>query len=173
VEGDTVSGGQADPILRVVDPSRVQVSVQLPVAQLARIVPGQAATVRAFDVATPFAATVATKPAILDPNAPTGDVRLTFDQPATLAIDAPVSVEILLEQRAGAVVVPTDAIVRENGATFVVVAGDDQRAHRRDVRVGLSTRTLTQIAAGLAPGERVIVGGLSDVAEDARISFSQ
>jgi len=172
VEGDTVAGGQTDPVLRVVDPSRVQVSVQLPVAQLARILPGQTASVRAFDVVDPFAATVAFKPASTDPNLPTGDVRLTFDQPATVAIDAPVSVEILLEQRPGAIVVPTDAVVRDNGANYVVVAGDDGRAHRRDVRLGLSTRTMTQIAAGLSAGERVIVGGLADIGEGTRISFS-
>jgi membrane fusion protein (multidrug efflux system) len=173
VEGDPVSGDQTDPVIRIVDPTRVQVSVQLPVAQLARIVPGQSATVRAFDVAEPFAAMVATKPATTDPNAPTGEVRLTFDRPSTLALDAPVSVEILLEQRPNVMVVPTDAVVRDNDAVFVVVAGDDQRAHRRDVRTGIATRIITEIAAGLAPGERVIVGGLGDVTEGARISFSR
>ena len=172
-EGDTVSGGQTDPVLRVIDPSRVQVSVQLPVAQLARILPGQTATVRAFDVETPFAATVANKPATTDPNAPTGDVRLTFDQPSTLALDAPVSVEILLEQRPDAIVVPTDAVLRDNGASYVIVAGEDLRAHRRDVRTGITTRTQTQIAAGLTAGERIIVGGLNDISEGSRISFSQ
>jgi membrane fusion protein (multidrug efflux system) len=172
-EGDTVTGGQTDPVIRVVDPARVQVSVQLPVAQLARIVPGQAATIRAFDVEAPFAAVIATKRLTADADAPTGEVRLAFNEPTTLALDAPVSVEILLDQRAGVVVVPTEAVLRDNTSSFVVVAGTDGLAHRRDVRTGLSTRTLTQIATGLAAGERVIVGGLEDVAEGTPIAFAQ
>jgi hypothetical protein len=71
------------------------------------------------------------------------------------------------------IVVPTDAVLRDNDAAYVIVAGEDLRAHRRDVRTGITTRTLTQIAAGLTAGERIIVGGLNDISEGSRISFSQ
>jgi multidrug efflux system membrane fusion protein len=52
-----------------------------------------------------------------------------------------------------------------------MVAGEDQRAHRRDVRTGLVTRDFAQVMTGLEPGERVIVGGLADVSEGTAISF--
>jgi RND family efflux transporter MFP subunit len=172
-EGDVVSGAATDPVLRVIDPSHLQVAVQIPVAQLARIVPGQTATVRAIAGDASLPATVAFKPATTDPNAPTGEVRLAFTDPSTLALDTPVSVEILLDQRTSAVVVPADAVQRDDISPFVVIAGDDGRAHRRDVRIGLVTRALAEIVAGLSAGERVIVGGVKDVEEGTAVAFVQ
>jgi RND family efflux transporter MFP subunit len=170
-QGDFVSGAATDPVLQVVDPSRLQVAVQLPIAQLARILPGQSAAVRPIDSVTPLAASVALKPAAADPNAPTGEVRLAFADPSTLATNTAVSVEILLDQRTSAIIVPTDALLRDDISSYVVVAGDDRRAHRRDVRTGLVTRTFAQVLGGLTPGERVIVGGLKDVEEGTPIAF--
>jgi membrane fusion protein (multidrug efflux system) len=171
--GDAVVGGGADPVLRLVDPTRVQVSVQLPVAQLSRIVPGQTATVRAIAGATDEAAVVTTKLETAGPTAPTGEVRLTFTNPATLPTDTPVSVEILLDQRTSALVIPTSSIRRDAASSYVMVAGPDSRAHRRDVRTGLAARDLTQILDGLTAGEFVIVTGLTDVNEDSPIVLSQ
>jgi multidrug efflux system membrane fusion protein len=107
-----------------------------------------------------------------DPNAPTGTVRLSFVDPiGTLTIETPVSVEILIDQRTGAIIVPAAAIQKDDLSSYVMVAGEDQRAHRRDVRTGLVTRDFAQVMAGLEPGERVIVGGLADVSEGTAISF--
>ena len=170
--GDQVVG-LTEPILRVIDPTRVQVSVQLPVAQLARIVPGQVATVRAIAGAGDEPATVATKPDSTDPTAPTGEVRLAFTNAATLPLDTPVSVEIMLDQRSGALVVPTASVKRAPTSAYVMVAGEDSRAHQREVRVGLSTRELTQITSGLEAGEHVIVGGLDDVNDGSAIVMAR
>jgi hypothetical protein len=102
-----VRGGLIDPILQVIDPTRLQVAVELPIPQLARILPGQAASVRAIAGDAVLAATVAQKPGMTDPNAPTGTVRLSFVDPiGTLTIETPVSVEILIDQRTGAIIVP-------------------------------------------------------------------
>ena len=92
----------------------------------------------------PLPATVASKPATVDANAPTGEVRLAFAGPATLTANAPVSVEILLDQRTNALVVPTAALLRDDLSAFVMVVGEDGRAHRRDVRPGLVTETLVE-----------------------------
>jgi membrane fusion protein (multidrug efflux system) len=163
--GDTVRPGLEDPVIRMVDPTRVQVSVELPLLELARVVPGQSATVQAIAGALAEPATVVSKVDAVSATTPTGQVRLGFVNPATLPLTTPVSVEILLDQRSQVIVVPDAAVQRDDLGSYVMVAGDDQVAHRRDVRVGLSTRTNTQIAAGLAVGERVIVSGLSDVRE--------
>ena len=83
------------------------------------------------------------------------------------------SVEILLDQRTNALVVPTAAVLRENLSAFVMLVGDDGRAHRRDVRTGLVTEMLTEIVSGLDAGTRVIVGGVRDVAEGSAVSFTE
>jgi RND family efflux transporter MFP subunit len=171
--GDLLMGSTTDPILRVVDPSRVQVAVQLPVAQVARIAPGQLATVRSFGGETPELATVASRADTTDATEPTAEVRLSFAQPATLPIDTPVSVEIVFDQRAGVLVVPTAAIMSDNQGTYVVVAGEDSRAHRRDVRVGLRTRDLAHVVTGLSAGERVIVSGVNEIGEGTPVEVGR
>lgn len=163
--GDAVRADGTDPILRVIDPERVQVSVQLPVAQLARVVPGQAATVRAIAGATDEAAVVASKREALDPTAPTGDVRISFTGPATLPLDTPVSAEILLDRRAEAIIVPAQAVVRDELGPYVMVAGTDGLAYRRNVRLGLTAGQFVEIADGLEAGESVIVSGPAEIGD--------
>jgi RND family efflux transporter MFP subunit len=171
--GDLLMGSATDPILRVVDPSRVQVAVQLPVAQVARIAPGQLATVRSFGGEVPELATVSSRADTTDASEPTAEVRLSFTQAATLPIDTPVSVEIVFDQRAGVLVVPTAAVMSDSQGTYVVVAGEDNRAHRRDVRVGLRTRDLAHVVTGLSAGERVIVSGLNEIGEGTPIDVGR
>jgi RND family efflux transporter MFP subunit len=170
--GDAVRNDGSDPILRIIDPTRVQVAVQLPVAQLARVLPGQTAVVRPIAAAESLAGTVVFKPATTDPNAPTGEVRVAFNDLASVPLDTPASVEILLDQRNDALTVPIEAVLRESATSYVMVAGDDQRAHRRAIRTGLVTRTVAQVIDGLSAGERVIIGNVADVADGAAIAFA-
>jgi RND family efflux transporter MFP subunit len=170
--GDNVRPSPDDPILRVIDPTRVQVSVQLPIAQLARVVTGQAATITAIG-GTPEAGVVMAKLATTDPNAPTGEVRLGFTNPSTQPLDTPVSAEILFDQRTNAVVVPAGAVARDSLGFYVLLAGDDQRAHRRDVRLGLVTRDAAQVISGVANGDRVIVAGGAELTDGALFVISR
>ncbi|ODS53951.1 MAG: hypothetical protein ABS36_12165 [Acidobacteria bacterium SCN 69-37] len=172
-ERDTVRPDPSDPIIRIIDPSRVQVSVQLPIVQLARVVPGQTATVRAIAGAVDEEATVASKAQLIDPAAPTGEVRLNFVQPATLPLDTPVSVSILLDRRAEAVIVPTQAVIRDEAGTWVMVAGEDGIARRRAIRQGLVAGQLTQIADGLSDGERVIISTPADIVDGEAIAIAR
>lgn len=172
-EGDFVAGALNDPILQVVDPTRLQVAVQLPIPQLARVVPGQAATVLAIGADAPLQAVVTAKAAQAEANAPTGEVRLSFSEPIALAIGTPTSVEILFDQRETATVIPAEALLKDAVSSYVFVAGDDGLAHRRDVRTGLLTDRRVEIVSGLSAGERVIVGGLPDVSDGMAIAYAE
>jgi len=168
--GDLVNGAISDPVLRVIDPSRVQAVVQVPVAQLGQVLSGQQAMVISGVNPAGDAATVAVKPPLNDPQAASGEVRLAFTGPVALPIDSPVQVEILLDQRANAIAVPLKAVLKGNDeARFVLIAGSDNRAHRRDVKVGLTTRDRIEIVSGLTAGERVIVSNLEALTEGAEI----
>lgn len=169
--GDLVQPTPDDPVIRVADPTQIQISVQVPIASLARVTPGQTAT--AMSEAGPAAATVTNIIGTTKPSALTGEVRLTFAEPVTLAVDAPVNVEILVGQRPNALTVPAGAVAHDDLGTYVMIAGDDGRAHRRNVRPGLVTQAFTQIVDGLAPGDRVIVGHLADVGDGSAIADSQ
>jgi RND family efflux transporter MFP subunit len=168
VQGEFVAGNPNDPILRVVDPTRVQVLVTLSAAEIARVNVGQRAVIRT-PAAPEAAGTVVGRPAVPDPTARTVDVRVAFSAPATLALETPVEVQITLEERENALIVPRGAILREDGVTYVMVAGADDRAHRQDVRVGLTTSTQAHIVTGVNAGDRVIVTNLEQISEGTAV----
>jgi RND family efflux transporter MFP subunit len=159
-KGDIV-GGATEPVMRVIDPARVQVSVHLPLAQVARVVPGQTAIVRAIGGGTDEPGTVVLTPPAASPDAPTAEIRLAFQNPIVMPLDTPVSVELLLDVRTGVIAVPSVAIQRDQLGPYLMVAAENGYAERRDVRLGLVAGELTQVATGLQEGERVIVSGLT------------
>ena len=167
--GELVSGHAADPVMRVIDPSKLQVLIQVPIAQYGRLAPGQKAIVSPMGPGTPDETTVFNKSPV-EANAPTGDVRLAFNTTTTQPLQAPVSVEILIDQRTNAVVAPTSAVLKDASVTFVYVVGTDLICHRRDVQVGLTIGGLTQIISGLTAGERVVTSGAEGLAEGTLVA---
>lgn len=169
--GDMVAGGESDPILRVVDPARLQVALQVPREQAERISAGQTAAVQTSLGAE--AAVVAQQPAAPGGAGTSVEVRLTFLAPSALAIDTAVQAEIVLEQRQNVLVIPASAIQRTGGAPFVWLATDNAHATKREIRAGLTTNGLTEIVSGLAVGDQVIVTGLAQLNEGTAISISR
>jgi RND family efflux transporter MFP subunit len=162
--GDLVSGLATDPVLRVIDPTQVQVSMTVSVQDVSRIQPGLPAAI--LSPTGTEAATVLSRSEPDDPQATTRQVRLAFIGPSTLPIDSPVGAEIVLAERSGVVTLPSSVILRtSDGVSYVMIAGVDGQAHRRDVHVGLTTRDRVEIIAGVTPGDRVITGQPGDVSE--------
>jgi RND family efflux transporter MFP subunit len=165
--GDLVAGGEADPILRIVDPSRLQVAALVPLSDSARIQLGQTATIQT--VAGGEAAIVAVKLPPPTATSTTAEVRLNFVVPTTLPIDSPVQVDVTIAERASVIVVPADAVQRSEGLAFVWVPNDNGQAVRREVRVGLVVGNLAEITSGLAFGDMIIVTGLAELVEGTPI----
>lgn len=90
------------------------------------------------------------------------DVRIAL-RPSQLDVRPGMScrADIVVEGRPRAVVVPSQAVLRDDGATppadyvFVVDRG---RARRVPVKVGIASDTVLEIVAGVVPGDRVIAG---------------
>src|ERR1041384_7585570 len=70
--------------------------------------------------------------------------------------------------RPNAVVVPEDALLPVQGATFVWVV-KDAKADRRQVTVGVRTAGWAEIKSGVAAGEQVVVGGLERLFPGANV----
>lgn len=169
--GDIAAADPADPIVRVVDPNRTQVAIQVPLAQIDRVTPGRAATI--LPGAGPVeAAAVSSRSAPAAPGAPTIEVRLSFTGPSGLKIDTPVQAEILLDERRAVLVAPESAIQRQGAVAFVWIARQDGRAERREVGVGLTVNGLSQILSGVVAGERIIVTGISQLEDGAPITVT-
>lgn len=168
VEGQFVAGTPTDPIVRVIDPNRKQVSVQVPMNRFSRIQPGQPVMVQSGGPPEP--ALVASRMAP-DATATTGEIRLDFSSPTALPLDAPVQIETTIEERKDVVVVASAAILRDATGAYVFIAGDDGLARRREVKTGMAVGQLTQIVDGVTAGERVITAPLEQVTDGLRVTI--
>jgi RND family efflux transporter MFP subunit len=166
--GDVVAA--ADPILRVIDPRRLEVVAAAPLADVSRIAVGAAAHVSGGAVqAGGLGATVVAGPAAVEPGAATVPLRLALVGSPSIPVGAPVQVDIDAERHVEVILVPVVAIVREGEGTSVFVA-DGTRAQRRAVVVGLSDGVHTEIVSGIKAGERIIVEGQAGLPDGASIA---
>jgi RND family efflux transporter MFP subunit len=169
--GDLVEPSASDPVLRVVDPDRLEVVASIPIADAPRVTIGAigrlsgGSTTDAFKVAL----AVRSRPTAVDAGTATVPVRLVFAARVNIPVGAPVQVAIDAEHHRDVVVVPVGAIVREGEETAVFVASGG-KAHRRAVRLGITDQTAAEVLSGLNAGERVIVDGQTGLPDDAAIT---
>lgn len=170
--GDTVRADESDPILRLIDPRQVQVTVTLPVGDTTRFVVGSTARTIAEGQKTPDLLRVATRP-VPEPGAKTVDVTLAFDTPTELKPGTQVGVEIDAEQRSNVPLVPATAVLKDDPAQPVVVVAAGTVAQRRPVVIGLVDGENIEILSGLKPGELIITQGHSTLRDGTPISVSE
>ncbi len=94
---------------------------------------------------------------VLNPRSRTVQVRLEFDNPdLSLKPGMFANVSLHVDPRPGAVVVPSEAIVRSGSREQVFVVREPGKFEPREVTLGISAGGLTQILSGVAPGEEVV-----------------
>jgi RND family efflux transporter MFP subunit len=168
--GDLVEPGPGDPILRVIDPSHLEVVAAAPVADLARITVGALANIASPGNGEPVGATVIARPAAVESGSVTAPVRLRPASAQNLTAGMAVQVEILGPEHPGVVLVPAAAVVREGTTTIVVTVGPDGKAHRQDVELGIVTADTIEIRKGIAAGDKVIVRGQNGLPDGAAVT---
>jgi RND family efflux transporter MFP subunit len=166
--GDALPGIRSDPILRLVDTSRLEITATTTAEDGARVAEGATARVGLVTGGAPIGLVVASK-------GTTGSgsdvlVRLTFTTPHMLALETPVQVDIDAEERPNAVFVPAEALVREGESQVVFVVNGDQ-AQRRPVTTGLSDDARVEITSGVTAGDLVITSGHLGLPDGARVSI--
>ena len=187
--GDLVEAAATDPVLRVVDPARTEVTAAVPAPAAQRIHPGQAARIRgAFGPSAPasasgaaatddageeaafWPASVLTRPTVVDPATATASVRIALRNAASAPpIGTAVRADIVTDVHKNVVIVPPSAIVRNEGKAFVYVAGSDKKAHRREVKLGVTSEAAFEIVSGVAAGDTVLVRGHEALPDGAAI----
>ena len=80
-----------------------------------------------------------------------------------------IEVRLATETRAKAVVVPEDAILPLQGATYVWLVRD-AKATRRQVGLGVRTPGFVEAKSGVDAGDQVVVGGIELLSEGAPVS---
>ena len=170
--GDMVEAGASDVILRVIDPSRLQVVASVAIPDLTRVQVGKPARILIPGSDEPESGKVLTRPAAVDPAGVSADVRIAFDGATALAAGTPVRTEIVAERRKDVIAVPVEAVLTEDEDSFVMVAAGG-KAQKRKVTIGLKTPKHVEIASGLKAGEQVIVRGQHGLPDGAAIAVAK
>jgi RND family efflux transporter MFP subunit len=167
--GDLVQASPADPVLRIVDPRRIEVQATFAQADAPRVLPGALAHMTNPADGRDLRLVVAPGPIGAATGSGPASLRLTFIDPVMIPVDTSIDIEIDGEERTGVVLVPPEVILRDgDGAVVMVAAGD--RAERRAVTTGTSTGRQVEIVSGLRPGELVITRGHVGLTDGAAIT---
>lgn len=168
--GDLVQPAVTDPVLRVVDPARVEIVASVGATEASRVLQGASArTASGIDAErVPLTVTLRTP---VSPTSGMASVRLFPNGPLKVPVDTAIAVEIDAEERANVVFVAPEILVKENGQTVVMVAKGD-RAERRPVTTGITTDAGIEITSGVAAGELLITQGHIGLADGALITVA-
>ncbi len=169
--GDIVLSTSADPVLRIVDPRRLDLVASVGEADIARVVPGSTARIPGPATAMPIGLKVVRRLADRAGAGGTLPFLLQFDDPVQIPVDTRVDVEIDAEERADAVLVPSEAVLTSGGEAAVMIAAGS-RAERRVVTTGIQSEDRIEITSGVKPGELVITRGHIGLADGAAISVA-
>lgn len=151
----------ATPLAQIVNMSSVEAVVRIMEENINRVDVGMAAliSVETFPGRV-FRGRVYKKSAVLDQLSRTQEVRIRLDNPGLLLKHGMfATIELVLGSRTGVPAVPVDAVITDlTGDTSVFVV-EDGRARKRVIRTGITVGRLTEIIAGVRPGDIVVTLG--------------
>lgn len=169
--GDQVEPTASDPVMRVIDPRRLEVSAMIPVGDVSRIKVG--AEAHLVDAAGEGLATlkVVSTPAAIDPGTASAPVRLAFSGAGSYPVGTPVQIEVNAEEHANVVLVPAVAVVRE-GEEVAVFVTDGKTAHRQPIEMGLADKAHVEVRSGVKAGDVVITHGQNGLPDGATVTVA-
>lgn len=170
--GDLVEAAASDPVLRVVDPDRLEIIAAVPLSDAPRVQVGAPARiVSAPTGASDVELTVKSAPTAVEPGTATVPVRLGFGRSISIPVGTPVQIDIAAQEHRDVVIVPTSAVVREGDQTAVFVVSDG-KAHQVLVEIGLTDKANVEIVSGVAAGDPVIVEGQAGLPDGAPVTIA-
>jgi hypothetical protein len=97
--------------------------------------------------------------------------EITGDASA-LPANASVNVEIVVGEKASALVIPRGALMRDGNTRFVYVYAEG-KARRTPIEVGLIGPNEVEVISGLRDGDRVILPGATPLSDGAAVRVSE
>jgi HlyD family secretion protein len=167
--GEMASAGT--PIVTVMDTSRVTARAHIPQPQAAVLKIGDKATITAPGSEKPLTGKISVVSPALDPNSTTVEVWVEAKNPRErLRPGTTVEVSMLARSVPDALTISAAALLTaQDGATSVMVAGSDGRAHQKNVRVGIRDGDRVQILEGVEAGEQIVASGAYGLPDNSKI----
>jgi HlyD family secretion protein len=170
--GEMASAGT--PLLTVMDISSVVARAHIPQGQAALLKMGDTATITVPGVSgedEPVEGKVTVVSPALDPNSTTVEVWVQAKNPKErLRPGTSVQISILARAIPNSIVIPQSAVLTTpDGASYVMLAGSDKKAHQKTVKTGVRQGDEVQILDGLAEGDQVIASGAYGIPDNTKI----
>jgi RND family efflux transporter MFP subunit len=161
-------------LVTLMDFARIRVQVFVPEAEVPLIRNGLPVQIRVEELGTNgFAGTVTRFAYALDPATRTMLTEIEIPNPdGRLRPGMYASVQIELERKADALLVPVQALAVEKAGSFVFTIADG-KARKVPVRAGFNDGVNAEIREGLSPGEAVILGGKQALTDGQAVSAGE
>ncbi len=157
------------PIIRIVDSSRLEATLNVPEREIAKLSPGQAVNLVADALpGKQFTGTVARVSPVVDTGTGTFRVVTSFSGEAGLQPGMFGRLSINYDQRADALVVPRSALLEDGGAPAVYVVRDD-KALRTELKLGYDDAGWIEVREGLKQGDEVVIAGKAALREGSAV----
>src|SRR5579863_5462226 len=160
------------PLLTVMDISQVIARAHIPQPEAALLALGDNASIIAPGDDKPVEGKVTVISPALDPNSTTVEVWVQAKNPEqSLKPGTSVQLSMLARTIPDALVIPAASLLTaEDGTTSVMLAGSDNRAHQKPVKVGVRQDDDVQIVEGLHEGDRIVTSGAYGLPDNTKIN---
>jgi HlyD family secretion protein len=163
------------PLLTVMDISQVIARAHIPQQDAALLKLGDKATITAPGEEQPTDGTITVISPALDPNSTTVEVWVQAkNAEQRLKPGTSVQLSMLAKTIPDALVIPAASLLTaEDGATSVMLAGSDNRAHQKPVKIGVRQGEQAQIVEGVQAGDRVVATGAYGLPDNTKIKVEE
>ena len=161
------------PLMTLMDLSKLVAKAHISRLDAARLKVGDAAELRTAGADDTFHGRVSLVSPALDAGSTTVEIWVEVTKPGDkLKPGMTAQVSIVAKTLKDALVVPTSALFKDaEDADYVMLAGSDNHAHQKIVKVGIRNADDVQIAEGLTATDRVIVSGGYGLPDKAQIKL--
>ena len=163
------------PLLTVMDVSQViaRAHIRQPDAALLKL--GDRATITVPGEDQPVEGIVTVISPALDPNSTTVEVWVQAKNPEQrLKPGTSVELSMVAQTIPDALVIPAASLLTaEDGSTSVMLAGSDNRAHQKPVKVGVRQGDQVQIVEGVRAGDHVVASGAYGLPDNTQIKVEE
>jgi HlyD family secretion protein len=161
------------PLLTVMDISSVIAKAHIPQNDAAALKVGDKGTMTVPGIEEPIEGKVTVVSPALDPNSTTVEVWFEAKNPKhELKPGTSVQLSLTAQTVKDALVVPANAVITTpEGATAVMIAGSDGRAHQKPVKLGIRNGNDVQIVEGLTESDKVVASGAYGLPDKTKIKI--
>jgi RND family efflux transporter MFP subunit len=171
IQGGTNSNDQALPIVRLSQSSLLRLRVPVPEDAVQYVHAGDQLQVRVDAINRSFTGKIVRFTRNVNFETRTMETEIDVDnKDLSIAPGMYANTLLQLEDRKNVVTIPVEALVLGDRQQTVYALDGSNRIHIRSVQVGLEGQKLAEVASGLSPGDRVVLGGQENYHEGEQVN---